>query len=206
MNNLSHLKETFLELAARYCPDQNHIAECWNEIRQHYEGNDRYYHNFNHLTEMLQHYEDIRKNIENPDAFLFALFYHDIIYNPLQNNNEKRSAALFKKRFAACFPDYKYVSKMIKETKSHKISDDSDIRYFLDTDLAILGYEPDLYVKYSEQIRQEFQFYPDFVYQKGRKKVLKKFLKKPYIYQTPYFREKYENSARTNLRNEYVTL
>ena len=46
----------------------------------------------------------------------------------------------------------------------------------------------------------------DFLYKPGRKKVLQHFLDMENIFKTEYFRNKYENTARTNIRKELSQL
>lgn len=95
---------------------------------------------------------------------------------------------------------------MILATKLHEISQDNDTNYFIDADLAILGRGQYEYQKYTEQIREEYSIYPDFMYNNGRKKALQHFLQMDAIYKTDYFFEKYEKQARLNISNELETL
>jgi predicted metal-dependent HD superfamily phosphohydrolase len=87
-------------------------------------------------------------------------------------------------------------------TKGHAISEDADTNYFTDADLAILGSNNDEYLQYVKSIRKEYKFYPDFVYNPGRKKVLEHFIQMPRIYKTDYFYNKYEEPARKNIIDE----
>lgn len=54
-------------------------------------------------------------------------------------------------------------ANMILATKSHERSEDNDTNYLTDTDLAILGKGSYDYQKYTEQIREEYSIYPDFM-------------------------------------------
>lgn len=95
---------------------------------------------------------------------------------------------------------------MILATKSHDRSDDSDTNYLIDADLAILGKSPYDYQKYTEQIREEYYIYPDFMYNSGRKKALLHFLDMEAIYKTEHFFKKHEEQARINIKNELDNL
>lgn len=95
---------------------------------------------------------------------------------------------------------------MILATKNHELSADNDTNYLLDADLAILGQTLDDYQKYTEQIREEYSIYPDFMYNSGRKKVLNYFLDMDEIYKTPYFKKNYEQKARVNIKNDLSEL
>ena len=95
---------------------------------------------------------------------------------------------------------------MILATKQHLPSEDSDTNYLLDADLAILGKNPEDYQKYSNQIREEYTIYADFMYNSGRKKALQYFLEMEAIYKTEHFFKKYEEQARINIKNELDNL
>ena len=75
-------------------------------------------------------------------------------------------------------------------------------RYFTDADLAILGSDYDKYIHYVKSIRKEYKFYPDFVYNPGRKKVLEHFIQMTRIYKTDFFFSRYEEQARKNMNDE----
>jgi predicted metal-dependent HD superfamily phosphohydrolase len=52
------------------------ICESWlKRIQENYSENKRTYHNLDSLREKLQHYQDIKNNLKNPKAVLFALFF-----------------------------------------------------------------------------------------------------------------------------------
>ena len=75
-----------------------------------------------------------------------------------------------------------------------------------DLDLSILGENPDKYKEYSKQIREQYSQYSDEEFGKARKELLLSFAQTPVIYNTEYFRRKYENQARVNLLNEISKL
>ena len=82
------------------------------------------------------------------------------------------------------------------------MSDDNDTNILLDIDLSILGENPMKYKEYCENIRKEYQIYPDFIYRKGRQKVLENILKLDSIYKTEFFKQEYESQAKENLTLE----
>ena len=97
-------------------------------------------------------------------------------------------------------------ANMIITTKEHLLSEDNDTNYLIDADLSILGRKADDYQKYTEQIREEYSIYPDFMYNKGRKKALQHFLQAEKIYKTEYFIKKFEKNAKENVSNELLDL
>jgi len=72
--------------------------------------------------------------------------------------------------------------------------------------LGILGQSPEVYLKYTKSIREEYKSVPTFLYTKGRKKVLHHFINKPFIYATATFQKLYEEQAKLNLINELNAL
>ncbi len=197
------LKEKFLNLIGKYSDNVVYNSECWEEINDRYSAPSRYYHNLEHLRNMFVELDKVASKVLDLDTLLFAVFYHDIIYKFTKNNNEHKSALLFVKRISeTTFRNLSACRAQIEATKEHKPSTDNDTNILLDLDLSILGKSPQQYKTYSENIRKEYQIYPDFIYNKGRKEVLKKILKQDSIFKTEFFKQHYENQARKNLNNE----
>lgn len=201
------LKEKFLHLLEKYSDNTVYNSECWEEINDRYSAPSRYYHNLAHLKNMFFELNKVASKVLELDTLLFAIYYHDIIYQPTKNNNEHKSALLFEKRISkTTFDNLSACMAQIEATKEHKLSFDNDTNILLDLDLSIFGKSPQEYKAYSENIRKEFQIYPDFIYNKGRKEMLKKLLNQDSIYKTEFFKQQYENQARENLKNELSEL
>lgn len=197
------LKEKFLDLIRKYSDNENYNSECWREIEKKYSSKTRHYHNLEHLENMITELKNVESQVKNLDTLLFAIYYHDIIYKPTKSNNEHQSALLFKKRISeTSFANLRECLAQIEATKEHKLATDNDTNILLDLDLSILGKSPKEYKKYCENIRKEYQIYPDFMYRKGRIKVLKSILELDSIYKTDFFKQEYENQAKENLRFE----
>jgi predicted metal-dependent HD superfamily phosphohydrolase len=203
------LKETFNILVAKYTERPAIADRLWNELESAYMHGSRKYHNLSHLERMLGELSAVKDRIKNRDAVLFALFYHDAVYDPSGNDNEEQSAGLARKRMReiGVMPYTIENCKMaILATKQHFSSDDPDLSYFLDADLSILGADWDTYYQYLLNIREEYQMYPDELYISGRKKILKNFLSAPSIFKTNYFSDRLEQQARENITLEIQLL
>lgn len=201
------LKQVFTNLTGLYNKDLS--SRYWSEIVINYCDAGRYYHTLDHIENMYTELLAVKDSIEDWDTILFALFYHDIIYNSSKNNNEALSAELATERLKALHYPAKKVNKCvihILATKGHSSDKDNDTNFFTDADLSVLGSLPDIYVNYSENVRKEYFVFPDDIYRLGRIKVLEHFLSMPCIYKTDYFRGKYEKQARENLKNEIEKL
>jgi len=96
--------------------------------------------------------------------------------------------------------------EQIIATEKHNHSLDLDTNYFTDADLSILGRNYDQYNKYCQNIRNEYSIYPNFLYNRGRKKVIKHFLLMNRIFKTEEFYNKFEEQAKFNLNQELKML
>lgn len=203
------LKEIFGGLAGNYSDDPRLVEELWAEIEEQYSGEKRHYHTLAHLENLLAELEKARENILDCDAVLFALFYHDVIYNTLNGDNEEQSAGLAVKRMTTLGVPEERVMKCrahILATKKHEVSPDNDTNLFTDADLSILGKEWEVYAEYCRNVRLEYSIYPDLVYKPGRKNVLKHFLQMERIFKTEHFFNLYEKPARSNIKSELEEL
>jgi predicted metal-dependent HD superfamily phosphohydrolase len=140
---------------------------------------------------------------------MFSIFYHDIVYSPRRRDNEGKSADIASDRLAKLgVPTDKILKcrQQILATKDHRGQAKNDTDHLVDFDLAILGDTPEKYWEYAKKIRKEYWVYPNFLYKKGRKKVLRHFLGMETIFKTPEFYENLEQRARENLKSELQEL
>lgn len=203
------LKITWQTLATQFTSAGNLIEECWQEIESAYTAQGRFYHNLEHLAFMLALAKRYEKQLQNPAAVAFAIFYHDLVYEPSRTDNEARSAEIASRRLSKLnvpAPIISFVEKAIAATKTHQTTSSSDSNFLLDFDLAILGADPQTYSQYAQNIRQEYGIYPDEQYKPGRRKVIQHFLAQPAIYKTPLFQTLLEARAHLNLQAELQDL
>src|SRR5687768_8523547 len=177
----------------------------WAEIDSNYNMPGRYYHNLVHLDNLTEQLLPIKERIEDWQTLVFSIAYHDIIYDPLRQDNEGKSAALAYDRLTQLKRPAdlnERCKQQILSTKRHQLSAEADTNYFTDADLSILGTDKNSYLDYAAQIRKEYSYYPDQLYKPGRKKILAAFLEMKNIFKTKYFRDKYEEQARNNISYE----
>jgi predicted metal-dependent HD superfamily phosphohydrolase len=190
--------------------DNHRLAEeLWTEIGKNYSGTKRYYHTLQHLDNLLGQLVEVKEQIQNWEAILFALYYHDIVYNVSRSDNEEKSAEFAEKRMKQIpvpLDTINLTKEQILLTKSHIISTNSDTNYFTDADLSILGQPWEIYSVYYKNVRKEYSIYPGFMYNRGRKKVLHHFLNMDRIFKTEFFHHKFELQAKQNLQKELELL
>ncbi|MHA7055626.1 HD domain-containing protein [Aquimarina sp. M1] len=199
------LREVFTSLVSKYSEDKEYIDSLWNEIFKNHTKKNRYYHNTLHLENLYRQLLSVKKEIIDWDILLFALYYHDYIYNVLKQDNEERSAQKASKVLHSLSIDSERIELckgIILATQGHQVSEDMDTNCFTDADLSILGSSWEVYEIYFKNVRKEYKYYPDFMYHKGRVKVLKHFIDMPRIFKTNYFYAKFENQAKKNLQQE----
>ncbi|WP_375580332.1 hypothetical protein ABWH96_04655 [Marivirga tractuosa] len=206
---MNDLRTIWNELTSRYTENDELIDELWTEIEKKYTAKKRHYHNLTHLEYMTDRAIKHKDLLIDFDTVLFSIFYHDIVYNIKRQNNEQKSAEIAYDRLSKLgVPAYKIAAcqNQIIATKDHNDNDSSDTNYLVDFDLAILGDTTENYKTYRKKIRDEYSIYPDFLYRKGRKKVLQHFLDMDRIFKTKEFYENFELPARENLKTELQEL
>ncbi len=199
------IKQEFSEIVHQYTSDNSLAEKLWLEIEKAYSNKNRHYHTLNHLENLLNQLTECKGGIEDWDTVIFAICYHDIVYDVLRHDNEEKSALLAAQRLSSIGVQADKIEKckaQILATKTHEDSTDTDVNFFTDADLSILGQDRDVYEEYCRQVRREYSIYPDLIYKPGRKKVLQHFLKMERIFKTEHFFNKFEEQARRNLTHE----
>jgi len=201
------LQQRYTELLLKSGFPAEDIQKHWTDLEKSYSQKSRHYHNLSHLKEMIECFNTYNSKLHYPNEVLFAIFYHDYIYNSTKKDNELKSAEFAVKILKNNQNlDKKRIFDMILATKDHQCNDNQDEKWLIDFDLKILAKDWDDYKIYFQQIRKEYSIYPDFLYNPGRKKALEHFLEHDFIFQTEEFRSQYETKARTNIQKEIELL
>lgn len=182
--------------------------QCYLELERHYSEPHRHYHTIRHIDSCLKHMDTIQFNNSNR-AIELAIWFHDAIYNPLRKNNEEKSAELaayWLKELAEPDEVIEAVKHFIILTKHPSEPNTIDEKYLLDIDLSILGAEPTTYLKYESWVRDEYNHIPNFIYSRGRKKLLRSFLQQKRIYKTEKFHNLFEHQAKSNIQLAIIKL
>jgi predicted metal-dependent HD superfamily phosphohydrolase len=169
----------------------------------------RAYHNAVHIEDCLCQFDLARAEAERPDEVEAALWFHDAVYDPHDADNEERSAAWASRVLTevGVSPDRRErIAALILTTKHDREPDGRDAALLLDVDLSILGREPEAFAAYDRAIRQEYQWVPEADYRTGRAAILERFLRRPAIYHTEFFRRRLESAARRNLERVVPSL
>ncbi|MGR0303912.1 HD domain-containing protein [Acinetobacter beijerinckii] len=198
---LSTLEKSWFELHQYY-----HFSEpqkVFNKLIAAYSEKQRAYHTLQHLYECLVLVETIRADLNDEHAVVLALWFHDAVYDPQAKDNELKSAELFEQYLAQDLPNdiVQKIKRWIVATQKHASTDELDLQFLLDIDLAILAASPERFAQYEQQIQQEYAWVDPDVYSIKRKEVLVHFYKTEPLYQTEYFQKNFEQRAKDNLKN-----
>lgn len=180
----------------------------------------RYYHNINHINDCLSELEQFLRDDVKQSMYgyvicvEYAIWYHDVVYNPYSLINEEESARLFKTYHHSANKQLpsnakQYISDAIIATASHtkRLKDLSTAsKVLLDIDLAGLGKPVHIFAKNSYNLRKEYYNSTDLELVQGRLNFFKTLNKRETFYYTDYFHDKYHEQSKENVENEIYIL
>lgn len=153
--------------------DYNILLTRWNESH-------RGYHTQNHLLSILEDINSLKDGISEKDydKLVLCALFHDIVYDPMSQDNEEKSAQFF---IDCCIEkdnkDVLEVKQMILDTKTHESNTKlSEIFNRIDMSVVEGGY--DELLEWENGIHYEFQGYGNELYKLGRLQFLEKLLDK----------------------------
>lgn len=178
-----------------------------SRLRGLYTEPQRHYHSWAHIEALLRHYRRWEAHLHRPVPVLWALYWHDGIYDPQAKDNEEQSARLLEQDAAGHLPaeDIAFAAAIVRATAGHALpaglsaADAADMSLFLDMDLSILGAPEPVYDRYEVGIRKEYAFVPVEAYRAGRGAILRDFLTRPRLYFTDLAHTEWDAPARANL-------
>ena len=169
-------------------------ASLYEELISAYGEPHRRYHTLQHLEECFARFDEIAELAEHPADVELAIWFHDAIYDPRRNDNERRSAD-----WAASCTGNSSVHSLVMATRHEAIPQTKDEKALVDVDLWILGAPQERFDEYEKQVREEYGWVPGLLYRRKRREILESFVARPTIYNTERFVERYEKQARANL-------
>lgn len=143
------------------------IIEKWCESH-------RYYHNIDHLFDILDSLEtewsEGNIDIAEYQVLSVSALFHDVIYDPRSNQNEEESIKYYKDTVTDI--DQRVIN-VILSTKYRKEPDNRLPQIFWNIDNSILRSDINDLLEYEVRIRKEFQFVDYSVYKEERINFLK---------------------------------
>src|SRR5436190_1915647 len=100
----------------------------------------RAYHTLSHIEECLRLFDELKALASQPDVMEWAIWFHDVVYDPKAKDNEERSAEIGRELAlnAGLSPEFAHRAvELVMATKHHNPVDDPDAELLVDIDLAI---------------------------------------------------------------------
>jgi predicted metal-dependent HD superfamily phosphohydrolase len=166
----------------------------------------RHYHTLAHIEHMFS--EAARFAPLSP-AVEWAIWFHDVVYDPRSHTNEADSARIAAIAMRDCGEPEEMIARvkaLILSTRhaGEPIADD-ETRLLISLDLAILAAPAERYDAYAHAVRQEYAHVPDDAFRAGRAAFIRRFLAQPVLFPHTAFAGA-DAPARANLERELVAL
>ena len=162
----------------------------------------RHYHSVQHLRECLALFEAHGGVAHHPHEVEMALWFHDAVYDVQAVDNEARSAAWALAVLAAAGVADDCCQRIhdhIMATCHTAQPVGADQQLLVDIDLAILGASSARFQEYQQQIRAEYDWVPEALFQQKRRAILMAFQAQSPLYGTASLQQALAQNARGNL-------
>ncbi len=173
------------------------------EVSARYDEGHRRYHDRTHVEACLRIFDGLRHLSERPSEVATALIFHDVVYQPLANDNEAESATLMRTMLERAGTDQSAIERIegaIVATASHDHPPSADAALVLDIDMSILAEPPDVFDAYESAVRAEYAMIDDATFAAGRSAFLRRTVEAPVIFHTAELAARWDASARANLK------
>jgi predicted metal-dependent HD superfamily phosphohydrolase len=178
------------------------VVAAWSEPH-------RRYHDLHHLAAVLALVDELADAATDPSAVRLAAWYHDVVYDPLRDDNEQVSADRARAGLRGLVDERRLaeVERLVLLTAGHDPApEDADGAVLCDADLAVLASEPASYAAYASAVREEYGHLSDAEFTTGRIAVLERLLALPQLYRLPAVAAEWTPRARANLTAELTLL
>lgn len=184
------VKDAFLTLFDENKKEE--AIELFYYLEKRYNHPSRYYHTMQHIQDCLIALQDVSDQINDLHAVTMAIFFHDIVYDTKSSTNEEDSAETMKQMLSTFNFDDSFIERvydLIILTKHPSNTDDNDALYLIDIDLLILSSEPKIFIEYCDNIRREYNWVPEDIYNKKRTEFLSSMILDEEIYKTSSYKQ-----------------
>ncbi len=200
-------RQRFEQLWARCAVDRADTAAAagvrFAELDKHYLESHRSYHRPAHIVHCLKFFDLSRSGMDHPDEVELALWYHDVIYECGADDNELKSAELFKVHAGGLLPtaliDSVY-DLILVTIHSQRLPVTLDQGYLVDIDLSSFGLPWPEFLTDSKAVRAEFSHLSDADFYPGQCRFFEMLLAREHFCFTDFFRRRHEHRARENIQ------
>jgi predicted metal-dependent HD superfamily phosphohydrolase len=209
---------------SRFCPGRDDLAarfralvgklggapaaspQVFDRVHAAWSAADRRYHNIEHLVDCLRELEaaNAPPAVGPAGVVELALWYHDLVYEPLASDCEERSAqALLRDAAALAIPDARaqLAAELVRATAhaGAPAPGNPAADLVVDIDLSILGRDVLRFMDYDHAVEEEYCAVPVAAFRTGRRRFLAGLLARPQLFRTEQFRRRYEARARKQI-------
>jgi predicted metal-dependent HD superfamily phosphohydrolase len=159
-------------LAADFGLDRAKSQAVVEDLLAQYSQSQRHYHGVAHIVSMLEGFDAVKADFEQPLAAALAIFFHDVIYDPSRHDNEEQSAKKMQDLLGGLVDRTRLeiAGRSIEATRQHVLTPSHDTNLLLDLDMAILGQPWPVYERYAIGVMQEYlPVYGELAYRHGRR-------------------------------------
>jgi predicted metal-dependent HD superfamily phosphohydrolase len=150
------------------------VLSMWNESHRHY-------HTLDHLNDLISQINEFKNesNLSEKEyeKLLLTALFHDIVYDPMRQDNEEKSAEFFIECCVEKNSDIQEIKTAILETKTHQ-STIGLSTIFNKFDMDIVDRDIGSLMNWESGIYEEFKGYGKDAYKEGRLKFLESLLDK----------------------------
>lgn len=174
----------------------------FESICRAYRQRHRHYHTNLHINACLRHLDEFKGLADHIEEIEFALWYHDVVYQPLSTHSESRSAdraAYFLLSNGVEQQVADRVHRLIMVTRYDARPTSLDEFIMADVDMAIFGARRHEYLMFEDDLRREYWIIPSFIYRRKRAEFISRLLDRKYVYNTVLYQSLREPQARKNL-------
>ncbi len=202
------MEDRFSALWARSCAPRQatNTSSVWQSLVKFYGERHRAYHTLEHIEDCLNALDQAKDELQNVDHVELAIWFHDIIFEPGQANNEEKSAEFFQSVAVGKLSAQTIFSvcELILATMHHhhkvKPPASVDSQFMVDIDLSSFGLEEAAFAENTEKLRQEQPEQTDEEFIRATTGFFHSLLQRERIYYTAFFFESLEEKARNNIQ------
>lgn len=178
-----------------------HADDAFQLLAGLYSGSGRHYHTLHHVRDGLRQLDRVKGLLADPDAAELALWLHDAVYEPAQDDNELRSAFLFDRQLGVHLPTRRAdgIHALIMATVHDGDAGDGDACWVADIDLAGIAAPWEEFLHATQLLRREHDHLTDRQFRLASERFFSRLLARPGIYLTDDFRTRCEAPARRNI-------
>ncbi|XP_031620952.1 uncharacterized protein LOC116339297 [Contarinia nasturtii] len=202
------------EIWNQSCENQNipqELAKTWlNNVKTKYSTEShRIYHNLNVLNKKCDLLRAFGQSVQYSDYLAFAIVFQ--YYNfDLKTDCSGTNCAAFREFYNAANIDniklLDSVCYLLGDSSKTFSGNAEDILLYQDLDLIVLGSSSSEYKEYQQATQSEYSHLDETTYKKTRLRILETFLQIPQIYSVSCIGERFEVSARANIKQEIAEL